>query len=531
MDTTEHTDLGNALRFTYSRDNPYLRTDENGAVYLRMQRVSENGLPEPMALELSAGEIIAMAGDYYTEEGWTYELDLPDCQAFNSPKELGAFLVNRPIITQETNALIAAYNNLAAPEVSRNDIDRIYTINDANYIPFSTTLNFYMQQAMFYLRVKDYGQMLDRNQTHFTPWSIRVYMLGHQLALDYGQLASELTHWAKDSYYQSEHPVIQQLKQSALDNNTTWTSEQLQDLAYRYEAQAYCMELFTFHYYSDHFATGHMSIMGDLRMELPKRFGIWGSLLVNSLHDEVNRIGAFSIRSQDPTPDPTQAATPARGDGEFDTCLNHHNKQQCIDGMQASLADLQTVLDGKTKPRQRDFGGLEHMPDIDYDSRQHQPLIVYSGGKIFYRTELSKTHIISPTEYEALRADPANNGYKELTSTWAAFRLVAKLRLLSSFYRAEVQPLSEERLAAILQDEHNRNPLRTPITASGCTPEEEPTVLGLSKEKRPVTVATATNTTVAPALQNIGLFKVSSQHQLNQPEPEEREEDGFVLVG
>ncbi|MGL6030024.1 MAG: type IV secretion protein Dot, partial [Legionella sp.] len=209
MDTTEHTDLGNALRFTYSRDNPYLRTDENGAVYLRMQRVSENGLPEPMALELSAGEIIAMAGDYYTEEGWTYELDLPDCQAFNSPKELGAFLVNRPIITQETNALIAAYNNLAAPEVSRKDIDRIYTINDANYIPFSTTLNFYMQQAMFYLRVKDYGQMLDRNQTHFTPWSIRVYMLGHQLALDYGQLASELTHWAKDSYYQSEHPVIQ----------------------------------------------------------------------------------------------------------------------------------------------------------------------------------------------------------------------------------------------------------------------------------------------------------------------------------
>lgn len=477
MDTTEHTDLGNELRFTYSSNNPYLRTDDQGVLHLRMQRFGADGLPEPMALELSAGEIVAMAGDYYTEENWAYDLDLPQCNEFNSPKELGAYLVNRPILEQEEAALVTAYNNLAAPEVSRADIDRIYTINNANYIPFSTTLNFYLQQAMFYVRVKDYGQMLDRNQTHFTPWSIRVYMLGHHIALEHAQLACELKKWAKDGYYQSEHPKIQSIKQAALQNNKTWSSDELQDLAYRYEAQAYSMELFTFHYYSDHFATGHMSIMGDLRTELPQRFGVWGSLLVNSLHDEVNRIGAFTIRAQDPTPDPTEAATRARGDGEFNTCLNHENKQQCIDGMQASLRDLLQVFAGGDRPRQQQFGGLEHMPDIDYDSRQHEPLLVRSAGKIFYRKELAKTHIISPTEYEALRADPASHGYSELTSSWAAFRLVAKLRLFSSIYKAEVQPLSSERLAEILLDEHQRNPQRNPIVDNTCTPEVEPTVL------------------------------------------------------
>ncbi|PUT40146.1 type IV secretion protein Dot, partial [Legionella taurinensis] len=145
----------------------------------------------------------------------------------------------------------------------------------ANYVPFSPTLNFYAQQLMYYFRVKDYGEMLVRNQTHFTPWSIRVYILGHAIALRYARLSYELKQLATDRNYQSDNPDLITLKNSLQNKNETLSSNTLLDLANRYHAQAYSIELFTFHYYSDHFATGHMSMIGDLRVVLKERFGVW----------------------------------------------------------------------------------------------------------------------------------------------------------------------------------------------------------------------------------------------------------------
>lgn len=178
MDTNEHTELGNALRIkTY--DNPYLRHDEKGVLQVCLQRFGRDNLPELMPLELTTGEIIAMAGDYFTEKNWNMRLNLPPGEAFRSPEDLGKYLINSPIAPDEEQALITAYNNLASTDVSRKQIDLIYKINNANYIPFSSTLNFYAQQLMFSLRVKNYGEMLYRNQTHFTPWSVRVLSLIH----------------------------------------------------------------------------------------------------------------------------------------------------------------------------------------------------------------------------------------------------------------------------------------------------------------------------------------------------------------
>ncbi|HDS3847501.1 TPA: type IV secretion protein Dot, partial [Legionella pneumophila] len=74
MNTTEHTELGNGLLMDKIEGNPYLRIDEFGVLHLRLQRFGENNLPEPMELEMSAGEIIAMAGDYFTQANWTMDL-------------------------------------------------------------------------------------------------------------------------------------------------------------------------------------------------------------------------------------------------------------------------------------------------------------------------------------------------------------------------------------------------------------------------------------------------------------------------
>lgn len=158
MDTKEHTELGNALRFEGIENNPYLRIDEKGTLHLRLQRCGDNGLPEPMNLQMSAGEIIAMAADFFTDRDWNMKLDLPSCHSFNfaeqfsqsSSGSLGEYLIEQPIQEAEENAFIKAYNNLASPDVNRDHIDLIYKIDNSNYIPFSTTLNDYAKQLMFY---------------------------------------------------------------------------------------------------------------------------------------------------------------------------------------------------------------------------------------------------------------------------------------------------------------------------------------------------------------------------------------------
>lgn len=486
MDTLEHTELGDGLRIDPIEvaENPYIRIDEKGVVHLRLQRFGEDNLPEPMSLEMSLGEIIAMAGDFFTQANWTMDLDLPDCDRFRSSIDLGRYLIRQPVTQKEESALITAYNNLAAPDVSRKQIDRIYTIAKAHYIPFSPTLNFYAQQLMYYLRVKNYGEMITRNQTHFTPWSVRVYILGHTIALRYARLAFELKQLAADSNYQSDNPDLLAVKNSFVKNQELLSDKALIDLAHRYQAQAYSMELFTFHYYSDHFATGHMSMIGDLRVILTERFGVWGSILANNIHDEINRIGVYTLRPYDPTPDSVSAPIRSRGDGKFDTCLNHFNKQACHDGMTSSLKDINRVISGGEIPAQKKFGGLEYMPDVDFNSRQHRPLLILSDNKVYYRTNLSKIQVLSPTEYEILRANPQDYGYTELTSKWGAFKLVSKLRLFPYIYSGEVIPVSDEQLAEIKLDEHQRSPQRMPIPDPSCTPECEPTVLDFSRTKK-----------------------------------------------
>ncbi|WP_298627972.1 type IV secretion protein Dot [uncultured Legionella sp.] len=483
MDTTEHTELGNGIRLDSTENNPYLRIDEAGVLHLRLQRFNEKHLPIPMELEMSSGEIVAMAGDYFTQADWIMELDLPKLERFNSPVELGNYLIRKSIGFKEEEALIKAYNNLAAPDVSRKDIDLIYKINDNTYIPGFPALDFYVKQLMFYFRVKDYGEMLTTNQTHFTPWSVRVYVLGHSIALRYAHLAYELNKWANTPDYQSDNPDFHRIRKDFAGKGLLPSRTELFDLAHRYHAQALSMELFTFHYYTDHFATGHMAMVGDLRKILPERFGTLGSILANNLHDEINRVGVFTIRPYDPTPDERDAPTRARGDGDINTCLDKFNRQACADGMAASIQDIQNVLHGAPIPQHKDFGGLEHMPDVDFNSRQHQPLLVLSNDRIFYRKELSKIHILSPTEYEGLRANPLAYGYKELTSTWDAFKLVAKLRLLPFVYEGKIQPVSSVKKIEIMLDEQMRSPKRQPIPEATCDLETEPTALDWRTKK------------------------------------------------
>ena len=526
MDTNEHTEVGNALQFSHwevLKNNPYVTFDEQGVMHLNLQGITENGFPQQIGLNVASGVVIAMSGDYFG--GREVELDLPSLTDYNQlrksslsakiSRNLGEYLIKEPITSEEEQKLIRSYKRLANPNVQNADIDTIYTINNANYIPFSSTLNTYVQQLMFALRVNNYGEMLNRNLSHFTPWSIRVYILGHNLALKYARVSFELNQLIANPQYKSENEEFNSLLDDFKKNKNEKSPKNLQDLAYRYQAMALGMELFCFHYYSDHFAAGHGALVGDLRSLLPERFGLLGGILVNNLHDELNRVSVYTKRPYDPTPDSTEPPVETRGDGDFDTLGNYYNKQSCIAGMQESMEDIHRVFQGHKMPQQKEYGGLSKMPDIDTNYRQPQPLFLLGEDNIiYYRTKLNKIRTFSPSDMKAAHESPKQYGYTELTSTFKALLLVGKLRALSYFYQGEMEPLTEAELARIEDEERQLNPGRLPI----------PQYPGIQKGQVPVFVPQwqkpASSETVMKGLNRNGVLAASTKTQTSVLEPE-----------
>lgn len=473
MDTKEHTELGNALKFNGFKNNPYLKTGKQGELVLQMMRISSTGIPEPMNLKLSFGNVIAMAGDFFTDPTWSMALNLPKCHG-QKAKSVGKKLIRQPVRDDDKQALLRAYHNLASPDVQNSDIDKIYRIDGTRYVSFSDTLNDYVKQLMFYLRVKDYGEMLNRNQTHFTPWSVRVYTIGHHLALEFSRMAYEFQQLAYNRDYIPKQESARALWES-LKTEKAYTADELNDLSCRYQAMGLGLELFTFHYYSDHFAAGHMSMISDLRVLLQERFGVWGSILANDLHNELNRVGVYTTRVYDPTPTPSEPPNAARGDSDFNECINYFNKAACLSGMQKSLGDLERVAQGGEIPSQENYAGLEELPDVDKRYRQPQPLFVLDENEtVFYRNDLSRIRLLSPSDYRNLRENPGAHGYSPLTSQWGAFNLVAKLRLFPYVYQGTLQALTLSELLRIQKEEQDLNPHRQPIPIPPCnTPSLE----------------------------------------------------------
>ena len=89
-----------------------------------------------------------LSGDYFGGEEVAF--NLPSLATFNANRSsyitpydcehLGIYLIKEPITPGEEQKIIRSYQKLANTKVRQSEIDTIYTINDANYIPFSSTL-------------------------------------------------------------------------------------------------------------------------------------------------------------------------------------------------------------------------------------------------------------------------------------------------------------------------------------------------------------------------------------------------------
>lgn len=465
METLEHTEVGDQIQYFSEIQNPYICKDAQGVLCLTLIGNQDGALTPLPHLKLSAGQIVAMAGDYFANPGWEMVFDIPNQHSNANHIELARKLIKDPVRREETEACQKSFAELANAGVRPCDIQAIYNIKETTYLPIDT-LNGYFQELMLYLRVANYGKKVDKNAAHFTPWAIRAYLIGHQLALRQARIAYELEVLANNPDYISNNkdaiPILRSYieKPDFKDNIEAYRPEMI-ELAHRYHALATATELSTFHYYSDCFASGHLSRMGFLRNELPDHFGsILGGLLVNDMHNEDNRVGVNVSDAYDPHPENWYHTT-AYGDRYEDNPHNFINKANCIKGMSLSLAEIEAVRAGQFIPQQPFYRGFEELPEVDESLCQKEPLFILWESKIYRRKHPSKIKILSPSEYKTLMStDPEQHGYIRVKSKWDAFKQVFKLRILAPFYQGKVQKLSAETEARIDQEELEKNPHR-----------------------------------------------------------------------
>ncbi|KTD24466.1 hypothetical protein [Legionella maceachernii] len=452
METNEHKQIGDQIRIE-TLNNPYLKKStslsedpKNDLLVTVMSTV--NGIPIPLALELSAGDIVAMAGDYYTKAGWGYQLTLPPRTGDVIAENEALFKI--PVSPKESRAFREAYDDLASPAVKKADIDKIYDIETTTYIPFFKSLNSLFQQLVYSFSVKGYSDKLNQNAAHFAPWSARAYIVGHESALRMATLAfyfKQLAENHRGRIPKAAFPELQRIVEQIKANPAQYhfTSKQITDeralyteLWRRYHALAVSRDLFAMHFYSDHFAGGHISRIGLLREEMPKRFGVLGGILINNMHNEDNTdsvkvVNPYEINGSSKYIT-LREDSQAYGDGTYFKRGNDETSNLLINGMDNSLGDITRLMKTGKPLEAANYGGLTFLPEIDYTKAQPQPLLIYGlDQKIYFRTNVSQIDMLSSKDYKKTLKNPAEHGYKELTF-FEAIKLVFKLRILGFIY-------------------------------------------------------------------------------------------------
>ncbi len=462
METREHKNAGDLIRIE-TFDNHYLKGSEglseeksNTLEIQMMHKVDD--IPVPLALKLTAGDIVALAGDYYTKAGWGLSLETPS--PVGDLNRQTQELFKMPVKATERKAFRLAYHDLASPNVTQKNIESIYRVGNDEQMPDLEKEAFYAQN------IENYSQKLNHNEAHFSPWSVRAHIVGHHSALAMAKLAYVCKKGAAKETLEDFKPEREKIKNiltkiqrqpGKYGFKKPYNEEKvLEELSHRYHALAIARDLFSLHFYSDHFAGGHLNRLGVLRKTLPEKFGVLGSILVNNMHNEDN---THSVTVTNPFQPPIienkegkkgddnfqmiKEENQAYGDGTYFERGNDENANMLINGMDNSLGDIaRLMVTGKTKEPEN-YGGLAFLPAIDFTKPQTQPMFLHGpDGQIYFRSNISQIKTLSPTEYKNLLAEPDKNGYEKL-SYFKSLLLVIKLRVLGRWYA----PKKEDRNA------------------------------------------------------------------------------------
>lgn len=464
METLEHLRLGNAIDYQNLHENPHLKQIDS-VWHIRLFQM-DGWMPTPLDHWMSFGDIVAMSGDFFTKAGFYKDLFVPEREPGELWYDAVTRMINYPVQPTEYQTIREAYADLPQHNPDGRHVSDIYAIEKKTYFPIGL-INQLIQQALLYLSVPNYGPKLTQNFDHFSPWNIRTYVAGHNQALNYARLGYYFDSLAKDLNYNPEPKGDDDaaIKDTPLTIKTminTYTSSDeikqtmFKTLAHQFHAMAICMELFTFHFYSDAFAGGHSSRVGLARMLLTKKYGsTLAGILVNAMHNRDNRDGVIYDdrfdRSGNDDPDRV-----GMGDGEIDAPENQENMSACVRGMSQSLIDIDRVFYGKTKPLNQDFMGFDTLPDVNPNSPQTQPLFIDFNKELYVLKNLRQTRMFTALEYQALmQGDPSKYGYRKMGGKADALKLAVELKLLGFINKGTVIPLEPSPVA----DAASRSPV------------------------------------------------------------------------
>lgn len=489
METVEHREAGNSIRIE-TLGNKYLKKGhcldqkslKDPEETLKVVIMSlEDDIPVDTGLELSAGDIVALAGDYYTKPGWGNDL-----QVFTNtgdPAKDNKQPITTPIAEKEFKAFQEAYADLATPVTDKQEtINQIFEVADRKEDDV-------FKEIWYAEHIPGYADKLTNNVAHFAPWSTRAYIVGHSSALKMAELARECharsDYQALPEYIQNNNGLPEKLAKIKANPTKYGFLKELTDkeiyteLGHRYHALAVAQDLFIMHFYSDHFAAGHLSRISTMRKTLPEKFPFLslGSILINNMHNEDNTdsiegINPFQEQEND---DSTtflmpNTVTNIYGDGTYANRENDDNANMLINGMDNSLGDIARLMTSTAPlPQAQKYGGLNFLPEIDYTKRQTQPLLIEgtgeNKGKFYFRENVRVIKMLSPSEYQNTIKNPPENGYKELT-TWEAFKLVIKLRVLpaiSSIFTPKLEVITKDKEEHITANEEASKPFTNPF--------------------------------------------------------------------
>lgn len=259
------------------------------AVVLKGLDSNENILTLANGVQVTYGELIALAGDYYGVP------ENPICLGTTPTEQEKRFLAAYQ--TLATGSQHAIYNLLALIKFEYDSVQAAMKAGQTEYEAMKAIVGKETIEAIVYTGGR-YITLAENNMDHFNDTACIAYHTGHGLAMQTAAQASQL------------------------ENKTA----QQQQLAY-----AYTLEGFANHFLTDHFAPGHIRTP---RLALHKAYGSeLGSLFSLFQHDEENFNGLLLENSQGEN-------WYAYGDAELFEAKNNENKARAIAAVQLAVDEV-----------------------------------------------------------------------------------------------------------------------------------------------------------------------------------------------
>ncbi|XP_078364412.1 uncharacterized protein LOC144648836 [Oculina patagonica] len=313
----------------------------------------------PNGLELSFGQIIALAGDFY---------GVPESPIIDPSEE------HDKKTTGRRQRFIAAYNTLASAEYDdiKKELDQILKIMTKEKSQIEAALesqgetvpkDVYDKLGNSLVEKWDevtggtwllglpviFGRMMklaENNHDHFLPFAKEAFLAGHEWALEKARKASKVKH---------------------------------QETKIRLLEEAYTIDAFACHFLTDSFSSGHLRTP---RLELAKQItpSKVGHLLSKYMHDEDNTYG---LRVTNKRGDKWIAY----GDGMLLNEESEGNYRIAIDAVQASVNHVYNAFLYPEKTTDSSVV-TDYIPFVDANENNNYPMFQVKDGKLLRRADL-----------------------------------------------------------------------------------------------------------------------------------------------